>query len=255
MSNIDFKDNYINWIKDNVYQQEVSPGIFRFTLPFLDRHNDQIEVYIKKNGDNFMITDDGYTVSDLEASGLNIFSSDKRHRIYEQILRSHGVSETINHELYVEGSLPELAMKKHLMAQCMQKIGDLFFLSQPNTKSLFLEDVQKFLDEKEIRYVSDISFIGKSKLPSNYDFAIPKSKNAPQRIIKVVNNLTIDYTRSILFTWGDISEARKDSSVLYTFIHDTEKKVTQDAVVALKQYDIKPILWTKRNEFEKILSA
>lgn len=115
-------------------------------------------------------------------------------------------------------------MKKHMLAQCIQKIGDLFYLAQPNIKSLFLEDIQSYLDINDIRYIPDASFIGKSKLPTSYDFAIPKSKKAPQRIIKVVNTLTIDYTRSILFTWGDISEARKDSSTLYTFIQDEEKK-------------------------------
>lgn len=76
-NSIDFKDNYINWIKQNVYQHEIKPDVFRFTLPFLDWHNDQIEVYIQKNGNDFRITDDKYTVSDLEMSGLNIFASQK----------------------------------------------------------------------------------------------------------------------------------------------------------------------------------
>lgn len=255
MKNINFKDNYIEWLQHNIDQQMISSDLYRMTLPFLDRHNDQIELYIKKDGDDFTITDDGYTISDLEMSGLNIFSSPKRTQIYKQILNSHGISESDSHELYVTGTLSELALKKHLMAQCMQKIGDLFYLSHPGTKPLFIEDVQSFLDASKIRYVPDISFIGKSKLPSNYDFAIPKSKNAPQRIIKVVNHLTLDYTRSILFTWYDISEARKDESVLYTFIRDTEKKVAPDAISALKEYQIQPVLWSKRNEFQQVLYA
>jgi len=146
-------------------------------------------------------------------------------------------------------------MKKHMLAQCIQKIEDLFCLAQPNIKSLFLEDVQAYLDINDIRYIPDVSFIGKSKLPTSYDFAIPKSKKAPQRIIKVVNTLTIDYTRSILFTWGDISEVRKDSSMLYTFIQDDEKKVSSDALTALKEYDIEPVLWSNRSDYKEILSA
>ena len=53
--------------------KEISQGIYRVTLPYLDRHNDQVEVYIKRNADDFTITDDGYTVADLEMSGVNIF--------------------------------------------------------------------------------------------------------------------------------------------------------------------------------------
>lgn len=128
-------------------------------------------------------------------------------------------------------------MKKHTLAQCIQKIEDLFYLAQPNTKSLFLEDVQTYLDLNDIRYISDVSFIGKSKLPTSYDFAIPKSKNAPQPIIKVVNNLTKEYTRSILFTWGEISEARKD------------------AITALREYGIEPILWSNRLDYKDMLGA
>ncbi len=256
MSNdINFKDNYIDWIKENVYQHEVLPGIYRFTLPFLDRHNDLIEVYIWKDGNDFRISDNRYTISDLELSGLNIFSSSKRTAIYHQILNAHGISETEDHELFVSGKPSELPMKKHMMAQCIQKIGDLFYLAQPNIKSLFLEDVQQYLDQTEIRYISDVSFIGKSKLPTNYDFVIPKSKQAPERIIKVVNHLTTEYTRSILFTWGDISEARKEETRLLTFIQDEEKKISQDAITALIEYDIKPVLWSKRKEYEKILTA
>lgn len=254
-NNIDFKNNYIEWIKENVYQKEISKGIYRFTLPFLDRHNDQIEVYIQKDGNDFKITDDKYTISDLEMSGLNIFSSLKRQNIYTQILNAHGVSETDEHELFVTGKLSEIAMKKHLLAQCIQKIGDLFYLAQPNIKSLFLEDVQLYLEKNDIRYIPDISFIGKSKLPTNYDFAIPRSKKAPQRIIKVVNNLSSEYARSIIFSWGDISEARKEESHLYTFIHDSEKRIASDALVALEKYDIKPVLWSNRGQFIGLLCA
>lgn len=252
---IDFKDNYINWIRENVYQYEIKPDIFRFTLPFLDRHNDQIEVYIQRAGNDFRITDDGYTISDLEMSGLNIFSSQKRSSIYNQILSAHGISETENHELYITGKLSELPAKKHMLAQGIQKIGDLFYLAQPNVKSLFLEDVQSFLDTNDVRYIQDVSFIGKSKLPTSYDFAIPKSKVAPQRIVKVVNNLTTEYTRSILFTWVDISEARKEESTLYTFIQDDEKKISSDAITALQEYDIQPVLWSQRQDYKDILSA
>ena len=130
MENINFKDNYLSFLEGRTHQKEISPGIYRFTLPFLDRHNDQVEVYIKRNADDFTITDDGYTVADLELSGVNIFANEKRKRIYRQILQTYGISESENHELYVTGNISELATKKHMIAQCMQEIGKLFFLAQ-----------------------------------------------------------------------------------------------------------------------------
>lgn len=254
--NIDYKDNYINWLKGEIDQHQIDESTYRFTLPFLDRHNDQIEVYIVKNGEDFTITDDGYTVNDLAISGFNIDSSIRRKAIFSQILQSHGVSLSEGAALSVKGKVSELPMKKHMLAQCIQKVDDLFYLTQPNVRSLFLEDVQAYLDANQIRYIPNVSYIGKSKLPTNYDFSIPKSTEAPLRIIKVVNSLTVDYARSILFSWNDISEARRgEESQLLTFIQDQGKKPSSDAITALNEYGVVPIRWSERKKFQKTLTA
>lgn len=255
MDNIDFKDNYISWLRENIDQYRISDDIFRITLPFLDHHNDQIEVYITKNNDQYIISDDSFTLNDLQLSGLDIFSSKRRKQIFNQIVNAHGISVSEDGALYAVAEESELPLKKHLLAQCIQRVSDLFCLAQPNVKSLFLEDVQRYLDTNDVRYISEVSFTGKSKLPTNYDFAIPKSKSAPERIIKVVNSLTTEYTRSIIFTWNDISGNRSDNSNLYTFIQDTGKKVPSDAITAFKQYDIHPVLWSKKTDFIPILAA
>lgn len=255
MNAIDFKNDYIGWLQENIDQYRISDNVFRLTLPFLDRHNDHIEVYITKNNNDYTISDDAFTINDLQLSGVNLFSSERRKTIFNQIIKSHGVSLTSDNALYVTAKRSELPLKKHLLIQCIQKISDLFYLSKPNVKSLFLEDVQTFLDNNDIRYISEVSFIGKSKLPSNYDFAIPKSKKSPERIIKVVNSLTIEYAKSIMFTWNDISDVRTDNADLYTFIQDTDKKVSNDAITAFNEYGINPILWSARESYKEILAA
>lgn len=255
MSNINFKNTYIDWLTENIDQHRINNNIYRLTLPFLDRHNDYIEIYITQDKNDFIISDDSYTMSDLALSGLNLFASKRREQIFTQIIKSHGITLDDNNALTVRAKPSELPLKKHLLIQCMQKISDLFYLSQPNVKSLFLEDVQTFLDKNDIRYIPEASFIGKSKLPTNYDFAIPKSKDAPLRIIKVVNNLTVEYAKSIIFTWNDISDNRTDESQLYTFVQDTDKKASSDALTALEEYDINPVLWSTRSNYAGILAA
>ena len=79
---MDFCNLYLKWLEENIYQFKVNDNIYRITLPFLDRNNDCIEIYIiKKGDDSFFITDDGLTLSDLESSGFNIFTS-KRKRTW-----------------------------------------------------------------------------------------------------------------------------------------------------------------------------
>ena len=43
---IDFSKQYLEWLKQNIEQYQVRDSIFRITLPFLDRNNDCVEVYI-----------------------------------------------------------------------------------------------------------------------------------------------------------------------------------------------------------------
>ncbi len=253
---IDFKKNYLDWLNENIEQYKIEDNLFRITLPFLDRNNDHTEFYIEKLKDNFYrLSDDGNTLNELELSNFDIFNSNKRTEIFNNILNGHGIKKSESNELYVECALEDISAKKHMLSQCMIKISDLFNLSQNNVQSLFWEDVQNYLDENDIRYVSNVSFIGTSTFATNYDFVITKSKKAPERIINVVNNLDYKEAQSILFAWNDVKEQRNEDAKLYTFIHDINKKVSKKAISLLERCDTFPILWSKKDNYTKILSA
>lgn len=136
-----------------------------------------------------------------------------------------------------------------MLAQCIVKVSDLFYLSRSNVKSLFLEDVANFLLDNNISYTPDIAFVGKSQLTTRYDFVIGRTKKSPARAIQAINNLDINKARYTVFNWNDTQEARNDEMHLYTFIQDTEKKVPNSAINALEQYNITPILWSNRNKY------
>ena len=73
--NMKFKDEYIKWLYDNTDEYKVSDNVYRITLPFLNRNNDCTEIFIKLDGDKYLLTDDGETINELELSGFNLFSS------------------------------------------------------------------------------------------------------------------------------------------------------------------------------------
>lgn len=253
---VDFKKIYIDWLNENIYQNKIDNNLYRITFPYLDRNNDHIEIYIKAQGnDNFYLTDDSETLNELDLSGMDIFSSERRIAILNMILNSHGVKMDSNHALYVESQKATLPIKKHLLTQCMIKISDMFYLARPNTKSLFIEDVKGFLDKNDIYCFPNISFSGKSGLVTTYDFGIQPSKKAPERLIKVVNQLDVQKAGYITFLWGDTKEVRPSDSSLYVFIQDTGKKISQPAINTMKQYEIKPVLWSKRENFINDLIA
>lgn len=251
-----FKDGYFRWLYDNTVQATINDNISRLTLPYLDRNNDCTEIFIKQAGNGYILTDDGETLGELSLSNFNLSSSKKRTDIFNRILLSHGINKSEDDELCVVCSKEDLYQKIHMLTQCMIKISDLFYTAKNNIQSLFIEDVQSYLDEKEIRYSQNVSFLGVSGLTTNYDFLIPKSKNAPERIVKVVNNIDQQQTNSILFLWNDTFQARRgNSSVLYVFLQDTVKKISSSITTAMNNYHVTPIMWSSREEFADILAA
>ena len=244
-----FKKNYIEWLNKSIEEYQVSQNIYRITLPYLDRNNDCTEIYIRIDGDKYILTDDGETIGELELSNFNLFSSPKRTEIFNNILFSHGVMKSSDNELYIIAAKEELPQKKHLLSQCMIKVSDLFFTAKNNIQSLFLEDVQAYLDKKDIRYMPNVSFYGKTGLMTTYDFAIPKSKVAPERIIKVVNNIDQTQTNNILFLWDDTRQNRNPDSLLYVFIQDAGKKVSSTNITAMENYNVVPVVWSKRENY------
>jgi hypothetical protein len=128
-NNIDFGKIYLDWLKQNIDQYSVNDHTFRITLPFSNRNNDMVEMYIidEKNG-SFTITDDGMTISDLQLSGFDYSTSEKRKGILQSIITAHGVTKTDNDELVIKCTLSDLSLKIHMLAQCIIKISDLLII-------------------------------------------------------------------------------------------------------------------------------
>ena len=203
----------------------------------------------------YTITDDGATIGDLQLGGFDFSGSTRRKMILESIISAYGVTKTDDDELTVNCTDGDLPLKKHMLAQCMIKVSDMFYLSRSNIQAVFLEDVQKFFDLHDVRYIDNICLTGKSKLTTHYDFAIARSHKSAERFIKVVNNMDLNAARNIIFAWNDTRDMRQHEAKLYAFIQNSDKKVSDDAIGALKEYGIKPALWTEKDKYISELTA
>lgn len=254
------KDNllnaYVNWIKDNIIMRELDQDVIEITTPFLDRHNDYLQIYVIKEKVGYRLTDDGYIISDLLMSGIDVKSSPKRRQLLDLILNGYGVKLSADDELYIEANEKDFPQRKHMLLQAMLAINDMFMTARETVASIFYEDVERFLRTNNIRYTENISFTGKSGLIHKFDFVIPRSPGkAPERIIQTLSNPTRDRAENLLFAWNDTRETRKTDSVLYAILNDKEEKVNDDIITALKKYDVKPLLWSKRQDHVEELAA
>lgn len=70
-------DSYSTWLRDNTHLRPADdPDWVEITMPFLDRHNDYPQIYVRRTNDAYLLTDDGYTLVELEQSGTAIDSPD-----------------------------------------------------------------------------------------------------------------------------------------------------------------------------------
>ena len=238
-------DNYWAWLKDNTHVQALDDW-YEITTPYLDRRNDFVQIYARHDGDDFLLTDDGYTINDLEMSGCPL-DSPKRQEILRSTLNGFGV-KIDGKELTIKASSHQFAIRKHNLIQAILAIGDLFYLARPHIRSLFVEDVQSWLDTHEVRYTPRITLTGKSGFSHHFEFAIPKSKDKPERLLKAVNHPDRDTVESIIMSWLDTRETRSPDSLVYAVLNDRDTKMSSSVEDALGNYDIRQIRWTEREK-------
>lgn len=243
----DIIDEYTNWLSDEIKSDSFN-GICKLTVPFLDRHNDHFQVYVEESRGEIKLTDDGYVLTDLEMSGLDI-STPKRRKLLETILRGYGIKRSDQDELVVEASEDNLAQRVHSLIQAMISVNDMFVLAQPYTESLFWEDVKSYFDQNEVRYTDRVKISGKSGYAHQIDFLIPDSPDAPERFVKAINEPGKNSVSDLLFTVEDTRDTRTSTPEYFAFLNDREKNVGGDVIDALKNYDVIPARWSDREHF------
>jgi len=248
----DLVDAYIEWIKQKINVKDID-GVCEITTPFLDRHNDHLQIYVKKSGNTLIITDDGYVIRDLELSGFNI-GTEKRRRLLHSTLNGFGV-RLQDDEIVVEARTENFPQKKHNIIQAMLAVNDLFVMAEPMVAHFFRDDVEKYLSSHQIRFTPLVKFTGKSGFDQSFDFVIPASQERPERIIRTINQPTRQNISILIFVWADTKDVRPVKSTAYGILNDSEKEVKPEILSALQQYGMKPLLWSRRDEYVEELAA
>jgi hypothetical protein len=237
--------DYLRWLKQGLRVSELETSC-KIATPFLDRHNDEIEIYVEKRNGGILLTDDGYTLSDLESSGMT-FSTDKRKANLTAILNGFGV-KLDGDELQVPATPQDFPQKKHNLMQAMLAVNDMFVMSEEHVLSLFKEDVQKFLESNAIPVFPDFKLSGRSGFDHKFDFGLPKTQRKPQRVLQAINNLTKDQALSFAFAVADVRLIRTEKPQAFTFLNDVDHPPTEENLGAIRAYEIEPLLWSHRQD-------
>jgi hypothetical protein len=245
-------DAYHAWLKDKSVLRQIDQWV-EITTPYLDRHNDYVQIYAKPANGGFILTDDGYTIDDLEQSGCKL-ESRKRQELLKMTLNGVGV-QLDGKALQVHASPDNFALRKHNLVQAMLAVNDMFYLAVPMVASLFYEDVVAWLDVHDIRYTPKVKFTGKTGYDHLFDFVIPKSRRQPERIIQTINRPSRDTAQAVVLSWVDTKEVRSADSRAYALLNDTEQPVSSGVIDALRSYDVQSVVWSARENVREELAA
>jgi len=256
MSTIDYfkqlNDQYFEWLRSNTTLHSIDERWVEITTPFLDRHNDHLQIYASRNGNNITLSDDGYTISDLQMSGCDV-TSPRRTAILKEILAGYNV-QVVDDRLEVTGSAGNFPRHKHNLLQAMLAVDDMFYLAAPHVVSLFHYQAADWLNESEVRFSKDVNFVGKSGFSHKFFGVIPPSKQHPERVLRTINNPNTTSCRQFLFEWLDILAYRRESKLI-VILNDEAKPVSNNVLQACQSYDITGVPWSQRKDYINVLAG
>jgi hypothetical protein len=246
-------DGYLSWLRQGLQVEQVSERCCIIATPFLDRHNDEIEIYVERRGSGLWITDDGYTLADLDHGGVKL-DTEKRSTHLKHILRGFGV-KVEGSEICVETTERDFPQRKHNLIQAILAVNDMFVMGKESVLELFKEDVEKFLRLKGIPIFRDFKLSGKSGFDHKFDIGLPAINNHPEGVVQAINKLTKDRATSLAFMVADVELARGRNHLrAFAFINDEEDVPNSENLSALSAYNIQSFRWTKREESVLILA-
>jgi Domain of unknown function DUF1828 len=128
-------NDYRAWLKDKTALRELNGEWVEITTPYLDRHNDALQIYAREQNGGYLLTDDSYTIHDLESSGC-MLNTGKRRELLGMTLSGFGV-KLHDEALEINASAETFPLRKHNLIQAMLAVNDLFYLAKPMVESFF----------------------------------------------------------------------------------------------------------------------
>ncbi len=239
-------DEYLRWVKDATLVRTIEHGEeCIMTTPFLDRHNDHLELHVRSENGVVRLGDGGYTMADLRMSGFDM-TTPKRERIVRTVLNGFGVMMSDDDELYVEATQKTTGQKKQYLLQAILAVNDMHTLAQESVTSIFREDVEEYLTSNGVVFTKSVKLTGKSGIHHTIDFLVPASAHRPERLIRTINNATKDKVLSSIMAFTDIRSVRDNQLRSIVVVNDEAADISGEVLHAMESYDVHPVVWSKR---------
>ena len=265
--------DYRNWLLESTSLRSVG-GAVEITTPFLDRHNDCIQIYVREMGDDrLLLTDEGETIDDLEMSGISL-----KPLMQKELMKVATTGFGIDFEngvISVSASPNQFPLALNNLVQAILSINDLFYTVKPSSKhmniptarimnavtdenaksGIFRNNVGEWLAAQKFEIKRNASFSGKFYEKYKFHYMIRKFEHSPDRFVQAIVDSDRIKAREFAFAWLDTEESRPPDSKAFAVLDNRNNIIPPGLEDALHDYGIKPILWTDRGRGADIFAA
>jgi hypothetical protein len=118
------------WLKEEAGSpvlKQLNFGWVEITTPCLDRHNDYLQIYVRREGDHLLLTDAGHIIDDLIVSG-SAFDYSRRKAFLNMVAGNFGVQVDGDAQLVVKAGQEDFPLKKDNLLRAMSALDSMAYL-------------------------------------------------------------------------------------------------------------------------------
>ncbi|MDU9372761.1 DUF1828 domain-containing protein [Staphylococcus ureilyticus] len=249
---------YFDYLKKESKFIPLKNESIEFYSPVIDYFGDSISVNISNYNNEYLLTDYGETLWNMEQFGVDLTShkKQKKYQFLKNIIESNGLVLE-NNKIQQFTTRKKLPQAIHDYVLAISEISNLAILKKDNIKSLFRDEViQYFLRNRDIypNVFPEFKVEGKSKLTHNFEAVFPGKTTEYVKTIKQINK---NSAKNALFDWDDVEDYRSkmyDSNARLNIITENEDEISDSVATMLSQYNVDVLPFDNKEKLEKKFS-
>lgn len=231
-------------------------GFTRIRTPYLYPDGDVIDLFLKDQGGQQILTDLGETLRWLDMQVIGKQLSKKQTQVLQDIELNHGIENYQGTLIARVTETEALAEAVTRLAQAAIRVADLWFLARTRALGSVADEVAELLSEVDVRFERDEKNVGRSGRNWYVDFHTwhPNHSSLVQVLSTGSRGAARTKANNAIAAWTDLSHYKMRTSPVrfISLFDDTIDVWSQSTISHLEDYsDI--AYWSSPKVFVKML--
>ena len=248
---LDYIASYARWIRE-ISRAKQRNDVVAIEVPFLDSHNDFMTIYARPSNGSVLLTDYGYILNDLAASGVNT-TSRKSASLIESILANHGLELGDSDDIHAMATEDTVAERLHCVIQGMIAISHVAFAEKKRAVSTFTDNVVVHFKDHNVRCRPGATLLGATGSKRRFDLVCLPTPTRGRVLVSTLSSRNNQTRDQLIFHWLDTEPSRGKADRGVVIVNDTVVQMTDKLVNAMKHFDLHPFAWSHLPDLDYIL--